>query len=612
MSNLGKTALIRNLTDAIRKGGWSDRQIKVMVESLWRDPFSSRTSGFDLPGGTDAEISFDDLTRTFTIQPANFDDPETPGIKFAFYTLTTSLKLHKRYTSESLLIPDEEGLFVIHYAQNEETLVWELTYAKDPTYSEMAKLYLTGVIVAWIYWDQENQEAVYFGDERHGSEWNPPIHWWAHGAFNALWKSGFEITNLLIGDGSLTEHAQFGIAEGEFYHEDIEQAVEASLPTTGLPVLWFDGNNPRIELNPGYSFLKGTNFIYYNPGGTLVECSDEAFCIYHVFATNCQIHPLISVMGYNLYNNKNAACKAALEEIQILKKKIPHQTSLPIASFVFEANSLFTNDPKARIVEPCSGASCFLWIEEVYNWFDIQIQIEALEIVNNYIENNYSEIINIINNYNTEITNIFTGDGQTTEITLNNKPNEYTLRVYLNGVRQHPNDYSVVDTTVTFNDPPLWGDIIQVFYEPYKPSQEIGGEVPTGSIDGSNAEFTLSETPDPGSVNVYLNGILQTSSAYIVNGDVVTLNQAPLDGDYIIIDYKTDSAPENAAFNQSPTGLVNGSNMVYTLPVSAERVMVYLNGVRQLEDTHFTHTGDTITFSAAPQSGDWILVDFEL
>ena len=111
---------------------------------------------------------------------------------------------------------------------------------------------------------------------------------------------------------------------------------------------------------------------------------------------------------------------------------------------------------------------------------------------------------------------------------LNNKPNEYTLRVYLNGVRQHPNSYSVVDKTVVFNEAPWPGDVVKVFYEIYKPSEDIGGEVPAGAFDGSNKDFTLAETPDPASVNVYLNGILQASSAYVINGNVVTLTEAPI------------------------------------------------------------------------------------
>ena len=66
--------------------------------------------------------------------------------------------------------------------------------------------------------------------------------------------------------------------------------------------------------------------------------------------------------------------------------------------------------------------------------------------------------------------------------------------------------------------------------------------------------------------------------------------------------------------NETPSGTINGSNATFTLaatPVSGS-VMLYRNGMRQLESTHFTISGATITMLAThiPDTGDWLLADY--
>lgn len=69
----------------------------------------------------------------------------------------------------------------------------------------------------------------------------------------------------------------------------------------------------------------------------------------------------------------------------------------------------------------------------------------------------------------------------------------------------------------------------------------VDKEVPSGSINGSNAAFTLANTPVAGSEHVYLNGMLQTSGAgndYTISGAVITMLTAPLAGERIIVSYR--------------------------------------------------------------------------
>lgn len=65
-------------------------------------------------------------------------------------------------------------------------------------------------------------------------------------------------------------------------------------------------------------------------------------------------------------------------------------------------------------------------------------------------------------------------------------------------------------------------------------------EVPTGSINGSNTNFTLAHTPDSGSEHVYLNGVLQNGSGndYTLVGTTITFVSAPPSGSTLLVSYR--------------------------------------------------------------------------
>ena len=59
----------------------------------------------------------------------------------------------------------------------------------------------------------------------------------------------------------------------------------------------------------------------------------------------------------------------------------------------------------------------------------------------------------------------FTGDGTTVNFTLANAPyGENTMQVYINGVYQQRNTYSVLGTTLTFSEAPPVTSSIEVLY----------------------------------------------------------------------------------------------------------------------------------------------------
>jgi hypothetical protein len=66
-------------------------------------------------------------------------------------------------------------------------------------------------------------------------------------------------------------------------------------------------------------------------------------------------------------------------------------------------------------------------------------------------------------------------------------------------------------------------------------------ETPSGSVNGSNTAFVLTNTPTSGTEQVFLNGILQEPGAgndYTISGGTITYLTAPLSGDKIRVTYQ--------------------------------------------------------------------------
>ena len=77
------------------------------------------------------------------------------------------------------------------------------------------------------------------------------------------------------------------------------------------------------------------------------------------------------------------------------------------------------------------------------------------------------------------------------------------------------------------------------------PTAEAGGtvttpvaEVPAGLLDGINKVFTLSETPDPGSLQIFVNGVEWFVGTYFtLDGCTVTFVLAPKTTDWLRATY---------------------------------------------------------------------------
>jgi hypothetical protein len=148
----------------------------------------------------------------------------------------------------------------------------------------------------------------------------------------------------------------------------------------------------------------------------------------------------------------------------------------------------------------------------------------------------------------------------------------------------------------------------------------VDAEVPAGTANGINTQFTLAATPvSASSVSIWRNGLFLRSGAdFTMSGNAVTFvgNSTPLAGDTILASYRTGTVTGVSFVDaETPTGTANGINSTFTLanlPNPAGSLAVYRNGLRMHAGADYTLSLSTITFLSAqlPQSGDALLCSY--
>ena len=138
-------------------------------------------------------------------------------------------------------------------------------------------------------------------------------------------------------------------------------------------------------------------------------------------------------------------------------------------------------------------------------------------------------------------------------------------------------------------------------------------EVPSGTVNGSNKVFTLTYTPvNPAGIQVVLNGGIQKNGVdYTMSGNTINFVTAPANGSIVYAFYndQISTSTFNMPYDETPGGLINGSNTAYTLtytPASATSLQVVLNGNVLLPTTDYTLSGAAITTTFAPAANSQI------
>jgi len=293
---------------------------------------------------TSSTISFNDGDLTFTIEPA--------VTSFNYYWRGIE---YIQTEAQEVVIDGAEG---IHY------IYFEADILKSTT-TFTTQLFVTQVIVSIIYWDATNNEAIHLANERHGCDMSNSSHLQQHDSWGAMWERGCDLTDFVIGDGDDNEDAQFGVASGRIYDEDIGHALDAITSTTGLPIFYklgADGAWRRV-INSGFAVTTtGTGRLAWNEftGGAwqLTEITNNDFVNYHIFATNDINYPYFSIMGQADYVTRNRARNGIKDEVNdLILDGLPTVEFTLIGSVIYQTNDGYGNGVQAKIVENGEGES---------------------------------------------------------------------------------------------------------------------------------------------------------------------------------------------------------------------------------------------------------------
>jgi hypothetical protein len=155
---------------------------------------------------------------------------------------------------------------------------------------------------------------------------------------------------------------------------------------------------------------------------------------------------------------------------------------------------------------------------------------------------------------------IFAGDGSTVNFTLTSAPtSENNLLVFIDGVFQAHDSYSVSGTTLTFSTAPANTRVVTVYHAR---SNVSGANMIVDTMTGDNSDVTLTLSVAPVSVNnvqVYFDGVYQSKANYSISGTTLTFSTAPATGVAVeAITHTQTTINEPAANTVTPTKIAAG------------------------------------------------------
>jgi hypothetical protein len=310
---------------------------------------------------SDSVTSFDDPSRTFTIQPA--------VTSFDFYAAGAKFT---KSSQQSTVIADAEGLHFLYFDE-----VGDLQ-SSQVFVADIIKRY---AFVGIVYWDAANSVSIYLGEERHGATMDGETHLYLHQTRGAAWVSGLGLGNLDVdGSGASASHAQFSVGDGELRDEDIpliaqDGSPQDLAPIAQIPVLYRTGaaGDWRVKAADNFPLIYAGTVAGYAgarppfnefTGGVwqLTEIGNNDFFLVHYFATNDLGTPIMGILGQVEYLTLIAARAGADVELNnLFTGGLPVLEFLPIATVIFQTANSYTNTPKARTRSDGSGGDYVDW-----------------------------------------------------------------------------------------------------------------------------------------------------------------------------------------------------------------------------------------------------------
>lgn len=290
----------------------------------------------------DSVISFNEGSRQFSIAPAS-----------SSYTVWCTGKRYVKTSTETVTIPDTSGLYYIYF-NSSGSLAYKTTYftwdQDTPT--------------AYIYWNDVDNKAYFFADERHGVTLDWATHEYLHRTRGAAIASGFGVNNYTTtGDGSSDAHCQLDIANGTFFDEDLQVDIEHSATPTSdtwqqriqsgayIPVFYRSGSVWKKDVATQFPVKQGAARAQYNlySGGTwsTVDINNNQFGVSWIVATNNLNEPIIAILGQTQETNVGNA--QAIDFSSLDLSGFPVFEFRPLYKFIYDTSNTYSNTPHTAL-----------------------------------------------------------------------------------------------------------------------------------------------------------------------------------------------------------------------------------------------------------------------
>jgi hypothetical protein len=164
------------------------------------------------------------------------------------------------------------------------------------------------------------------------------------------------------------------------------------------------------------------------------------------------------------------------------------------------------------------------------------------------------------------------------------------------------------------------GQLVITNTTPSLPSTNVSWnfmEAPSGEADDYNKTFYLAHSPYPtNSLMFFVNGILQAQGEnldYTLQGNCITTVNPVLKGSKVVSTYSYQVTGGNIAWMETVSGTKDGMNLVFEIsktPNPSSSLMLFFNGVLQMQDYDYYISGKSIVMLSAPQQNANLLATY--
>jgi hypothetical protein len=215
-----------------------------------------------------------------------------------------------------------------------------------------------------VYWNATTQQAIYFGDERHGITLDWQTHEYLHRTRGAAIANGFLASGYTLNNSATDAATQIAIESGTFFDEDMKiDIVSTATPTAGtyqqnllfpakIPVLHLQGTSWVMDAPTDFPFKQGTSRPQYNSvsGGvwSTADVGNNQHATTWILATNNLTYPVIAIIGQSATDNLGEAEAFSFADLTLIG--FPSVEFRPLYKLIYKASNGYANSVNAQLV----------------------------------------------------------------------------------------------------------------------------------------------------------------------------------------------------------------------------------------------------------------------